>query len=80
MHKEPRAGPGGGGHAPSDASIQRAEREETLRKIRALARSEQPDAKSNAKALYDKYEAGEMTDEQVRQTVTMLLGTADNAI
>jgi hypothetical protein len=66
-------------HAPSDASLQRAEREETLGKIRALAKSEQPDAKSNAKALYDRYEAGEMTDEQVRQTVAMLIDSTDAA-
>ncbi len=45
----------------------RAEREETLRQIRQLAPTE-------AKSILEKYEAGEMTDEQARGTVAALLG------
>ncbi|QNN21805.1 hypothetical protein HED60_05800 [Planctomycetales bacterium ZRK34] len=63
-------------HAAADASLLREEREETLRRIRALAESETPEAKSSAKAIYDRYEAGEMTDDQVRQTVVMLMNSA----
>jgi hypothetical protein len=65
-------------HAASDAAILREEREQTLRKIRALAESELPDAKSNAKALYNSYEAGEMTDDQVRQNVAVLMNSNDD--
>lgn len=64
-------------HAAADASLLRKEREETLRQIRLLAESELPDAKSHAKALHDRYEAGEMTDDQVRQTVAMLVDSAN---
>lgn len=59
-------------YAAADAAILRAEREETLRQIRMLAESELPGAKSNAKAIFDDYQAGEMTDDQVRQTIRMV--------
>jgi hypothetical protein len=63
-------------YAAADAALLRAEREETLRQIRMLAESELRDAKPQAKALFDRYEAGEMTDEQVRQTVELLMEPA----
>jgi hypothetical protein len=59
-------------HAAADAGILRGEREETLRQIRKLAESELPEAKPQAKALFDRYEAGEMTDDQVRGAIETL--------
>lgn len=63
-------------HAAADAAILVAEREETLRQIRTLAESELPKAKSDAKAILDRYQAGEMTDDQARQTVSLLMEAA----
>ena len=60
-------------HAAADAALRREERETTLARIRKLAQSGRKDARENAKALYEKYEAGEMTDDQARQTVEVLL-------
>jgi hypothetical protein len=59
-------------NAAADAAVLRAEREETLRRIRQLAESNLPKAKKSAKALYDEYQAGEKTDDQVRQTIDTL--------
>ncbi len=59
-------------YAAADAGILRAEREETLRQIRMLAESELPQAKPQAKALFDSYQAGEMTDDQVRRSIDTL--------
>ncbi|MCC5831106.1 MAG: hypothetical protein JJU36_16820 [Phycisphaeraceae bacterium] len=65
-------------HAAADAAILREERDQTLRQIRKLAESELPKAKESAKALLDSFNEGEMTDEQVRQNVTILMGSDDN--
>lgn len=59
-------------YAAADAAILRAEREETLRRIRQLAESDLPGTKQSAKALFDEYQAGEKTDDQVRQTIETL--------
>jgi hypothetical protein len=59
-------------YAAAEAAILRAEREETLRRIRQLAESNLPKAKESAKALFDEYQAGEKTDDQVRQTIETL--------
>lgn len=64
-------------YAAADASARRAEQEETLRQIRKLAESELPEAKSNAKALFDRYQEGTMTDEQVREAVEVLTASPD---
>ena len=58
-------------HAPSDATIVHEEREATLARIRELAESGKDKAVEHAKAIYDKYAAGEMTDEEVRETVAL---------
>ena len=63
-------------HAAADTALILEEQEETLARINALARSGKADAHSYAKALRDQYQAGELTDEQVRQTVETLLETA----
>ena len=61
---------------PSDAVLVDAEKETTLRAIRRLAESGKEKSKEAAQSLHHKYEAGEMTDEQVRQTVDTLLSPA----
>ncbi len=66
-------------HAASDAGVLRTEREETLRQIRRLAESQLSEAKPQAKALFDRYQAGEMTDDQVRQTIELLVEPAHSA-
>jgi len=63
-------------YAAADTALLRQEREETLSRINKLARSGGKTGHSNAKAMLQKYEAGEMTDEQVRQSVDLLLETA----
>ncbi len=65
-------------HVAADAAILREEREETLRQIRKLAESELPKAKESAKALMDSFNEGEMTDDQVRQNVAILMGCDDD--
>ncbi len=49
------------------------ERKQTLKYLRKLHNSGDPDMQSQAKAMAVSYENGEMTDEQVRQTVDLLL-------
>jgi hypothetical protein len=70
-----QAAPETADHATPEAALMREEQEVTLARINKLARSGQADAHSHAKALRDRYQAGEMTDEQVRQTVDALLET-----
>ena len=53
-------------------AVERREQEETRRQIRQLAKSSEK-GKEDAEALLEKYEMGEITDEQVRQTVKTLL-------
>ena len=65
-------------HAAADAAILREEREETLRRIRKLAESELPKAKESAKALMDSFNEVEMTDDQVRHNVAILMGSDDD--
>jgi hypothetical protein len=60
-------------YAPAEMAITRGEREKTLARIRKLAESGRDEAVPQAKALYEKYEAGELTDEQVRQTVDLVM-------
>ena len=60
-----------------DTGIIRAEREKTLRQIRMLAKSEHADAKPKAEALLGDYEADEMTDDEVRQAVKLLIGPVE---
>jgi hypothetical protein len=65
-------------HAAVDIQAMQDEREETLRQIRKLAQSDQSNAQSSAKSLYEQYEAGEMTDDQVRQTIAVLAMPVDS--
>jgi len=58
---------------PSDAPLENDEREETLRIIRLLAEKK----KKEAEAIYNKYDAGEMTDEQARQAVDTLMAPGE---
>ena len=56
------------------AELEKEEEEETLRRIRLLAESGR---KKDAEALLGEYKQGNMTDEQVRQAVQVLLGKAE---
>ncbi|HQL72605.1 MAG TPA: hypothetical protein PLD58_05460 [Phycisphaerae bacterium] len=60
-------------YTSADAAIDRDERETTLREIRRLAESKRPRSMNDAKALLRDYQAGEMTDVQVRATVRTLM-------
>lgn len=60
---------------PPDVLDMQQEREQTLKSIRKLATSGGNDTREQAKSLLDAYERGEMTDEQIRETVDMLLGS-----
>jgi len=67
-------------HAAADVSILFEEREKTLRQIRLLAESELLKAKEHAKAIRDDYLDGEMTDDAARQTVHLLMHSADGEL
>ncbi len=58
---------------PADVLDMQQERKQTLKSIRKLATSGGDGTREHAESLLDAYDRGEMTDEQVRQTVDMLL-------
>lgn len=58
---------------PADVLEMKQDRDQTLKSIRKLATSGGGVNRDQAQSLFDAYEQGEMTDEQVRQTVEMLL-------
>jgi hypothetical protein len=58
---------------PADVLEMQQDRDQTLKSIRKLAISGGGANKDQAQSLFDAYEQGEMTDEQIRQTVAMLL-------
>lgn len=58
---------------PADVLEMQQDRNQTLKSIRKLATSGGTENRDQAQSLFDAYEQGEMTDEQVRQTVEMLL-------
>lgn len=57
---------------PAEILLMQKEREQTLHCIRQLASSPRKEVQEQVKALFKAYEEGEMTDEQVRQTIVML--------
>lgn len=58
---------------PADVLGMQQERDQTLKSIRKLATSGGNGTREQAKSILDAYNNDEMTDEQVRQTVEMLL-------
>lgn len=58
---------------PADVLDMQQDRDQTLKSIRKLATSGSGANRDQAQSLFDAYEQGVMTDEQVRQTVVMLL-------
>lgn len=59
-------------HAPADTQLLLREQAETLRQIHHFGESGLSDAATMAASLLEKYNGGEMTDEQVRRTIEML--------
>jgi len=81
IDKKSQAPKAGADNSAADAALEEGEREKTLREIRRLAESannsrtskDKQARRKEAQDLLAKYEAGEQTNEQVRQTVEVLL-------